>query len=391
MSQDSGFASYYRMLVPLDGSPLAEDSLAFGASFARIARSEELILLRLVEEGQSRDLCQADSYLRDRAIELLAGSTTFSDEALPPMPRVEWVCLEANAGEAASSILRFAEEKSVDLITMSTHGRSGVQRWLLGSVAEKVVRGADVPVLLVRASGTLAVVPARSEAPRCMLVPLDGSSRAEAVLPYVKQLARYSSDLRVTLLCVVPDGVPATIGGLGMGIDHGSGWRDRASMYLASVCADLASSGIKAEAKVRLGRPGLQITEAAEQDSVDLIAMGSHGDSAADSWAFGTVADQVLHNSPVPVLLVPTSEPAEAQPHLQGAMVYQCQYCGRSTNVDKFTSMDRCTRCHNHLKSRPNCVFYDGMECTRLRGVPSSYPCNECSEFQFKTTPVVLR
>ncbi len=287
--------------------------------------------------------------------------------------------------------MRFAEQKSVDLITMSTHGRSGVQRWLLGSVAEKVVRGADVPVLLVRASRSPVVAPARAGALRCILVPLDGSIRAEAVLPYVKRLARYPFDLRVTVLCVVPDGVPATAGQLGIGSDDDTGWQDRASMYLASVCADLASSGVEAKANVRLGRPDLQITEAAEEGSVDLITMCSHGNSAADSSAFGNVAAQVLHNSPVPVLLVPTSEPAEAPPHLQGPMVYRCQSCGRSANVDKFTSMDRCTRCHHHLKSRPNCVFYDGMECTRLGGVPSTYPCNECSEFRFRATPAILR
>lgn len=136
-----------RILVPLDGSALAESALPEVKELARPFEAS-LTLLRVIppylspgvkppEEFMARDQAEAEGYLKTKQQELEAEG--FSIEVV------------VRAGDAAHEILDYAEAREVDLIAMATHGRSGLSRWLLGSIAEKVLRGSDIPVLLHRA------------------------------------------------------------------------------------------------------------------------------------------------------------------------------------------------------------------------------------------------
>ena len=115
---------------------------------------------------------------------------------------------------------------------------------------------------------------------------------------------------------------------------------------------------------VRFGPPAQQIIEEVMENSSNLIVLSAHGHSVLDGWA-SSIADRVIHSSPVSILLIPASLERIAPPNLQGPPVNSCNHCGRRSNLATFTSQDRCSRCQLHLKSRENCGYFDGTGCTQ--------------------------
>ena len=230
-------------------------------------------------------------------------------------------------GRPANEILAFAGEVGADLIVMSAHGRSGISRWVFGSVADRVLRGATCPVLLVRAG------PAQLRTTyQRILVPLDGSELAEQILPYVKALIRPPlslgpvsdrdpeglrgvtriflvsvlttrlGDRTVALLTSYPPGLRLTTTAL-----HHAEIQLRA--YLRSVAAALREQGAAVNIAIRRGSPADEILAYAAEVEADLISMTTHGSSGTSRWVYGNVADKVLHGAHNPMLLVrPISE-----------------------------------------------------------------------------------
>lgn len=184
---------YHRILVPLDGSELAELALAPAGLLARRFRAQLWLVSVLVpvplESGSSVRLArtavdQAQDYLQDVQRRLEA-------DGLAVRAIVRW-------GDPAGEILATAHESRAVLIAMATHGRGGLGRWMIGSVADRVVRAATIPVLVVPARAA-----ARQPGFHRLLVPLDGSALAEAALPHALLLAR-TFNATVELLSVVP-------------------------------------------------------------------------------------------------------------------------------------------------------------------------------------------
>jgi nucleotide-binding universal stress UspA family protein len=149
---------FARLLVPLDGSELAEKALAYAEYIGREVGSE-LHLLRVVPRPATM---QADAEL----VILADSEATLAEEsaaaeqyltALASRLAATGLCVSWNieVGDAASEIVENARKSGADLIVMSTHGRSGVGRWVYGSVADRVLRVSAQPVLLVRASSPL--------------------------------------------------------------------------------------------------------------------------------------------------------------------------------------------------------------------------------------------
>jgi len=225
-------------------------------------------------------------------------------------------------GRPADEILTFVGEVGADLIAMSTHGRSGISRWVFGSVADRVLRGATCPVLLVRAGRTqLQTVYQR------ILVPLDGSELAEQVLPYVKALVRpiQTSPLeggsrrvtRVFLVSVLTTGLGdrtvALLTSYPPGLRLATTALHHAEIqlrsYLRSVAAALRDQGAVVHIAVRQGLPADEILAYAADVEADLISMTTHGFSGTSRWVYGNVAGKVLQGAHSPMLLVrPESE-----------------------------------------------------------------------------------
>ena len=142
---------YKRILLPLDGSPLAEQAVPHAIAQAERFQAE-LILLKVLPPLPERSMSspgrrQAEDLSAQLAREYLEGvAASIREQDIP----VRVVTVE---GQAHPQIVQFAEENEVDMIVMSTRGQSGLSRWLMGSIADRVVRGATVPVLLVRVTG----------------------------------------------------------------------------------------------------------------------------------------------------------------------------------------------------------------------------------------------
>ena len=376
---------YERLLVPLDGSPAAESALPHAALLAYTVGAARVTLFMAVEGGTTDVLHIAEGYLRDQGRRLQEAwhqRAHPSPEVKPVAvckaegPEVHSIAARSREGQVASAILRFAEDNSVDLIVMATHGASGVDRWLMGSVAEKVLRGADVPVYLARVNAAGVAAP---PALRRLLVPLDGSKLAERALPHAEHLARCAG-AEVTLLFVQRP-------------EEGRG-ADGSAMpsYLDAVAAGLRGAGVRAQVRVREGHPAQEIAQEADEGAADLVVMSSHGRGGLARWVFGSVADQVLRTSPTPVLLVPAAVHGPVPEHLRGPLVRRCYNCGRRTYLDVVTCQDRCSRCRYLLKACGNCEHFDGVGCLlRLPYASDVHPGNRCPQFRFRKTPAVLR
>ena len=304
---------YKTMLVPLDGSELAEVVLPYAKELA--GRLDlELLLLHVCEphSSESQFMCQAYIERAAEIVKMQSREVQTKTGATPGGKAVE-ARGEVVTGHPAEEIIRYASENNTDLILVATHGRSGVKRWVLGSVADKVLRASEVPIWLVRAAIPEEIV--YDEWPkRTMLVPLDGSKLAESVIPHVEALAKQRGDelVNVVLLRVCEEPfVTADYPEASINLS----WQEHvrrikehfkqgAERYLAGVQKRLADAGLRVRAEVLMGKPADEIINYAHQNHPNLIVMATHGYSGIGRWEYGSVADKVLHGVSSPILLV---------------------------------------------------------------------------------------
>jgi nucleotide-binding universal stress UspA family protein len=280
------------ILVPLDGSVEAESVLPYLRDLAPRFGSH----VHILGVGIGRKTRRINRLLEDY-INRIANSLHANNIKTEPV-----ICY----GIAADKILDFTIEKDIDLIIMTTHGRSGITRWWMGSVAEKVISEATAPVLLVR-SKRLSKTRAAEKLhfSHKILAPLDGSDIGETALPYAETLA-INSGASVSLLQVVSP--PGTVEASLLG---GPDWRkfikamhNAGENYLKSLAEKLNGNGIKSTYEVVTGDPADKIVEYAGDKKITLIAMSTHGRTGLARWVLGSVADKVLHDARVPILLV---------------------------------------------------------------------------------------
>lgn len=284
------------VLIPLDGSALSEQALEPARPLID-ALQAKVVLLRVVPaRGTGAD------------VEVEADEAGVAMQALEERLAGQGLRCEARVvrGDPAERILSTAQALRPDYLAMATHGRSGVSRLVRGSVAERVVRHASVPVLLVN---PLAPGPPHEVARpfRRVLVPLDGSRLSEQVLPHVERLASaYGSE--VQLLRVEPYQVtfaPAPVAE--------PSWDPRAlEQSLEPAVARLARAGLTVRAASAHGVVAAEILRAAQGS--DLVAMTTHGRGGLSRWWFGSVAEQVVRHCTTPLLVVRAGEAGEAPP-----------------------------------------------------------------------------
>lgn len=285
---------FERILAPMDGSKLAEQVLPYVVEMAKSFGSEVVFLeVCEPEEKESGRACRL--YVNSKAEEVsrtLAGSAA----------QVRAVVLE---GRAAHEILHYAETNDISLIIISTHGRSGIMHpWSLGSSAEKLVSRVGLPLMVIR-SREPPSLPERLFG--CILVPLDGSKRGEAALPYVAELAQ-QFEPEVILLQVVESGrYVHSVRGV-----HFLPFKDRdieaikitAQKYLEGVSTIFAGTRAKTRTEVRAGDAAQEIIKFTHQCNCQLIAMASHGHTGLEAWVVGSITHKILQASDVPLLMV---------------------------------------------------------------------------------------
>jgi len=303
------------ILVPLDGSPLAETILPHAQLLAQNTGSA-ITLLSVVpilpvtnpmagalgmepfdEHDWEADVARAHDYLLAVAARLEAQGLRVRADAVEGVP--------------AAAILDYAaRHPAVSTIAMATHGRSGPGRWVFGSVAEQVLHGAPIPLLLVRPQpGPRGPQTPAARPYQTILVPLDGSSLAEQALAQATTLAgRAGAALLLVAAVPEPDGHVGRPG-------HDTQPRSRAAAarvaeagrletYLGRTTAHLRAQGLSAGTALPGGRAAEAILHAAETSGADLIVMASHGRSGLARLWLGSVAARVVQGATRPVLLV---------------------------------------------------------------------------------------
>jgi len=306
----SNAVKYARMLVPLDGSELAEGVLPYARAFAgRLGLDMTLLHICTAQECELVDVHR--DYI-ERVAEMARRQTAQERERIgvPSGGRIAEVQADIAIGHPAEEIIRYADENHFDLIVMATHGRSGIGRWALGSVAEKILRASRVPILLVRAG--IAGIPVSEEWPgRTILVPLDGSPLAECVLPHVTTLAKQRGaelvDIVLLAVCepmISPPFSPVAVVTPEYVAADMARCRQLAEGYLAAVEGRLRSDGLRVRSEVLIGKAADAIIDYAGSIPSDLIAMATHGRSGLSRWVYGSVAGKVLVGASRPVFLV---------------------------------------------------------------------------------------
>lgn len=273
-----------RILVPLDGSALAEAILPLAGTLARAHRAE-LLLLRAVPPRSDR----AEPEEREARTYLARLSERLHDRSL------ETVRVLVPHGKPDLAIAEAAAERHVDLIAMTTHGRTGLSRLLLGSVAESVVRQAPAPVLVVRGE------PSWGGQIRQVLVPLDGSELSGAILPVVERLAGPFEFVIHLLHAMEP--LPAAAGAAAR-VEEIHALRQReAEGYLDKVAGAIEPEGLPVHRAIRVGPPVQVIQQYAQEEAIDLIAMTTHGRTGLGRLLFGSVAEEVMRAVTIPLVL----------------------------------------------------------------------------------------
>ncbi len=298
---------YKKMLVPLDGSEAAENVLPYARALAkRLALPVDL--LEVVDFTElARSVSAADGLFLDRiAKDEARRSAVYLAGIAESFSGIAARCL-VRQGRAADIIVEMAAAEKDTLIMMATHGRSGFNRFFLGSVTEKVLRATSSPLLVVRAQE--GVVTGGEAVFKALVLPLDGSELAESVMPSVVALAK-QLDLEIILLraYAVPYGAYSAGEGFYDPLNLESflaRLREETTDYLENKTAELKRQGI--EKVSYLAKEGLSADEIISlgRESPDhLIAMCTHGYSGVKRWVLGSVTETVVRHAAGPVLVL---------------------------------------------------------------------------------------
>jgi nucleotide-binding universal stress UspA family protein len=297
---------YTRILIPLDGSKTAEKVLPY-ARFHVGALKLPVELLGVIDIAEMATHVSAEKSLHfDTMIEgAVRSSEGYLKRVAGTFPGATVKCT-VEKGSAEQVIIQAAAADKGTLVTMATHGRSGINRWLLGSVTEKVLRGATNPLLLVR-----AIDEAKTEGEanlKSVVVPLDGSELAESVLPTVAELAK-KLKLEVILFRAYRIPYNAYAGDEGYyAINYDdllTGMREEAVDYLEKKTEAVKKMGVdKVSCLAKDGFAPDEIISLARKTPDNLLAMCTHGRSGVKRWMLGSVTETVVRHSDDPVLVL---------------------------------------------------------------------------------------
>ena len=296
---------FTQVLVPLDGSRLAESALPAADYFAR-AFHASVTLVHVIERDAPTEVHgethlstppEADAYLRDIAGRFISAGI-----------RVEHHVHTSEVIHVAKSIIEHVGDFSADLIVMCAHGRGGLRNLLFGSIAQQVIALGVTPTLIIQPS-TAGPLPAF--ACRRILLPLDGDPGHERSLPVTAQIAcRCESSVHLLSIVRTLSTLSQRWAASGRLLPGATSRMldisvEETEEYLRRCRAELQDSGVQATYDVYRGDPAEVIAAAAREFNIDLIVLGTHGRAAADAFWSESVGAQVCRTCRVPLLLVP--------------------------------------------------------------------------------------
>jgi nucleotide-binding universal stress UspA family protein len=281
-----------RILVPLDGSIRAQAILT-ELHVLLVRYDSEVILLRVVVPPTTMNPSVYARLLDERRADARAYLQRMVGELTGSGATARGVVYE---GYPAEAILAGAREQAATLIALTTHGRTGLARWELGSVTEKVLRGSECPILVTRSFETAEAGATRDRQPaqaaiRRMLLPIDAGDLSLAAVGPAMELAVLCG-AEMLLVHVLDDNLAGELPMPDI---------ERAQELVTA-------AGLHAEVVLERGDAADRLLAVAAERQADLIVMATHGRSGLKRWVLGSVAERVMRAAPVPLLLVRARE-----------------------------------------------------------------------------------
>jgi nucleotide-binding universal stress UspA family protein len=290
-------------LVPLDGTRLSESAFALLPVVQKLGVANVRLVSAWEESWSEAENIpgRAEGELKEVAERGRSYLEAYLNQQADVVRRIGFeVETKVLIGRAADGILEMAESKAdpIDIIVIATHGRSGIERWRLGSVADKIIRNASCPTLVIGPNVKEELAP---YVMRRILVPVDGSELSEAALPMATWIAdAFSAELDLArVVSLTPIAMDQSMGVYP--VDLLSAMEDAAGAYLQKVKQDLDAKR-KITTSLLIGNAGEQLLEYIKQTPASLVVMASHGRAGVVRAALGSVADRMLHG-PAPVLV----------------------------------------------------------------------------------------
>jgi nucleotide-binding universal stress UspA family protein len=295
------------ILVPLDGSQLAECVLPHVVAIAR-SFDAEITLLRILEKNKASASAQLFDLLNwqinktEAALYLVKTKARFQESSI----RARTTVLE---GLVAEGITEYAQNQGMKLIVLSSHGLSGLTQWGISSVTQKIILSAPTSVLIVRAyqshSGELSETPVYQR----ILVPLDGSQRAENVLPIITQLAHtYKSQIHLVHIVQTPEmarHMPPAREDVDLASQVVARNREEVGRYLEQVKSRSYLEGIAVQTHlITSDNAAVALHQLAEQEHIDMVTLSAHGYSGNHQWPYGSMVNNFIMYGKVPLLIV---------------------------------------------------------------------------------------
>jgi len=302
------------ILVPLDGSQLADCVLPHVAAIAR-PFDAEITLLRMLEKNQAGvsaqlfDLVNWQINKTRSALYLDKIHARFQKLSI----RTRTVVQE---GLVADGITEYAQNQGMKLIVLSSHGRNGLTQWGISSVTQKIILSAQTSLLIIRAHqyGSLLEAPFY----RHILVPLDGSQRAENVLPIVTQLAHFhKSQVHLVQVVQTPEmarQMPPAREDIELSNRIVARNQEEAERYLEQLKSRSYLEGLAIRTHLLTGgNAAVALHQLVDQESIDMVALSAHGYSGNHQWPYGGMVNNFILYGRVPLLIV-QDLPAKQEP-----------------------------------------------------------------------------
>jgi len=284
-------------LIPLDGTKLSESAFSLLPLIQKLGFDRVVLVTVWESLWPSESLGRGNTELKELEEKARAYLHAYLGTQADRVKRLGFsVETDLRVGRPADEVLHAASQISADLIIIATHGREGIARWRLGSIADKVVRHAESPTLVIGPNVKIDLAPYSL---RRILVPLDGSTLAEEALPVATWMARTAGaelDLARVVSLIVPDFE------LSYSVDILTEVENAARSYLARVAGTL-SGKVQTRTELLIGTAAEQLLAHMKEAPAELVVMASHGRSGVIRAALGSVADRMLHG-PAPVLVL---------------------------------------------------------------------------------------
>ena len=284
-------------LFPTDGSPCAEYAHAHAAYLAN-QFDARLHVLHVVE-ARTNNLDDLSEVIQIREQDILEQLRMPVPPGGDDAPEERITREKRTNASAAGGILAYADEHDVDLIVLGTHGRRGVDRLLMGSVAEEVVRLSECPVLTVCGKKQ----PAPSREINRILVPMGLSDHTDALFAHARAIAS-TYDARLDLLHVIESAALPAVYGVEQVLTDSDEVRQRVQRALEQYVEAARKDDVEAHAFVREGNPAQVILDFIEEEPIDLVTIATHGRTGVKRLLMGSVAEKVVRMAACPVFTV---------------------------------------------------------------------------------------